>query len=193
MRLSTLARIALLTIPVAASAQKGVMIEVRPTFAVPVGKLAGASLDMGPAFGVTASSRVWEDLYLYAGWDWAHFWAKDSFAGTKLDFEETGYTLGARFERPCPRGHPVALRLEGGATYKHVEIQNASGDLVADSKHSLGFEGAGGVAFSLSDDWKLIPMFRYRSLSPEFTVGATKTSGDLRYIGLEFTLSRRFR
>jgi hypothetical protein len=193
MRVSILAFAMAVSVPAAVAAQDGVMIEVRPTFAVPVGKLAGARLDMGPAFGVTASIRLREELYAYAGWDWAHFWAKNSFAGTELDFEETGYSLGARFERPCPLGHPVALRLEGGATYKHVEIENAAGDLIADSKHSWGYEAAAGVAFGLSEDWKLVPMARYRALNPDFTIGSTRTSGNLRYASLEFTLSRRFR
>jgi opacity protein-like surface antigen len=193
MRVCSIAIFAALALPVTAAAQGTVMVEVRPTFAIPVGKLAGASLAMGPAFGLTGSTRLGENLHLYGGWDWAHFTAKNSFAGTNLDFDETGYVLGLRFERPCPRGHPVALRAEAGATYKHVEIENSAGDLISDSKHGIGYEAGLGVAMSLSDDWKLVPAARYRSLNADFTIGAAKTSGDLRYVTLEFTLSRSFR
>jgi opacity protein-like surface antigen len=193
MRPFTTTLLASLVISAAAAAQPTVMLEVRPTFAIPVGKLAGANLTMGPAFGITGSWRARETLHLYGGWDWAHFGAKSSFAGSNMDFEETGYVLGLRLERPCPRGHPMALRLETGATYKHVEVENSSGARAADSEHSVGYEVGAGVAFGLGDEWSLVPMARFRALSPEFTIGPASTAGNLRYATIEFTLSRRFR
>jgi opacity protein-like surface antigen len=193
MRISTLALAAAFAIPATTAAQSSLAVEVRPTFAIPIGKRAGAELTLGPAFGAAVSLRVQEQLHLYAGWDWAHFGAENSFAGSDLDFEETGYAFGLRLERPCPKGHRMALRAELGGTYKHVEIENSAGDLIADSKHSVGYEAALGAVMNLSDEWKLGPAARYRSLSPDFTIGGTKTSGELRYVTLELTLSRSFR
>lgn len=193
MRILSLAFALTVSLPAALAAQRSIMIEVRPNFAIPIGKLAGTRLDVGTAFGATASIRLQQHLHLYGGWDWAHFGADNSFAGSKLEFEETGYDLGLRYEHPCRMHTDLAVRVEAGGTWKHVEIENAAGQIVADSKHSLGYEAAFGLAWSLSEEWKLVPMARYRSLSPEFTIGSTTTSGNLRYAAVEFTLSRSFR
>jgi hypothetical protein len=193
MRVRSLALAAMLSIPAILPAQREIMIEARPTFAIPVSKLAGASLETGPAFGAIASIQLQQHLHLYGGWDWAHFGAATSFAGPDRSFEQTGYSLGLRFEHPCPRHTSLALRVEGGGTYQHIEIENTAGEIVSDSKHSMGYEAALGVALSLGEDWKLVPMARYRSLSPKFTIGSTTTPGNLRYVAAEFALSRSFR
>jgi hypothetical protein len=193
MRVHYLVLAAIVAFPSALAAQREVMIDARPNFAIPVGKLAGASLETGPAFGATASIHLRRHMHLYGGWDWAHFSAANSFAGADRSFDETGYVLGLRFEHPSPRRPSLALRLEVGATYKHVEIENSAGEIISDSKHSMGYEAALGVAKSLGDDWKLVPLARYRSLSPKFTIGSTTTSGNLRYVAAELALSRSFR
>jgi hypothetical protein len=193
MRVPLLAVVAIVSLPAALAAQREITIEARPTFAIPTSKLAGASLETGPAFGAVASIQLHQHLHLYGGWDWAHFGAAASFAGPDRSFEQTGYSLGLRFEHPCPRHSSLALRVEAGGTYQHIEIENSAGEIVADSKHSAGYEAGLGLALSLGEEWKLVPMARYRSLSPEFTMGSTTTSGNLRYLAAEFALSRSFR
>jgi hypothetical protein len=193
MRVPSLALAALALIPATLAGQREFTIEARPNFVVPTGKLAGASLETGPAFGAIASIRLQPHLHLYGGWDWARFEAASSFAGPDRSFEQTGYSLGLRFEHPCPRHPALALRVEGGGTWQHVEIENSAGEIIADSKHSTGYEAGAGAALSLGDDWKLVPMARYRSLSPKFTIGSTTTFGNLRYVGAELALSRSFR
>jgi hypothetical protein len=167
--------------------------DLRAAPAAPTQELAGADLSTGIGFGATLAFRLQPHLALYGGWDWLHFAADQSFAGADLDFEETGYDIGLRFEHPFGDETGVLYRIEGGATYKHVEIEDAEGDLIGDSGHGLGFEGAAGIVVPLGNgSWRLAPMLRYRSLSPEFEMGSSTIEGDLRYATVEIGLSRRF-
>jgi hypothetical protein len=156
-------------------------------------KLAGADLGSSLGIGATVAYRVQPHLHIYAGWDWVHFGAEQSFAGTDRDFEETGYTFGLRFEHPLTATGGIEYRVDAGGTYKHVEIENQDGDILFDSGHSLGFEFGAGLAFAIGDAWKFVPMARFRSLSPEFDMNNSVMKGDLRYVGLEAGFSLRFR
>ena len=139
---------------------------------------------------VVRSERL--PVHLYGGWDYIAFAPDQSFAGVDHDFEETGYTYGLRFEHPFGAATGMLYRLEAGGTYKHVEIEDADGDIVADSEHSVGFEFGAGAVFNANSNWRFVPMLRYRSLSPDFTIGSVTTEGTLQYVGLELGLSRRF-
>jgi hypothetical protein len=131
-------------------------------------------------------------LHLYAGWDWLHFAADQSFAGSDQDFEETGYTMGLRFQHPFRDGGRLSYRVETGGTFKHVEIENGDGNIIADSGHELGFELGAGVVMPVGASWTITPLARFRSLSPEFTIAGTTTTGTLRYAALELGLMRSF-
>lgn len=112
------------------------------------------------------------------------FTADNSFAGPELDFEETGYTLGLRFEHPMRPTSRFLYRLEAGATYKHIEVEDADGDIIEDTGHGLGYELGAGLLVPLGETWKFAPTLRYRALARDFTIGGTTTSGDLRYVAL---------
>jgi hypothetical protein len=183
---------ALLTLPDYSSAQERVSIDVRGVLATTTEDLGDADLGLGFGFGATLGYRLQPHLHLYGGWDWLHFTADDSFAGTEADFEETGYTFGLRFEHPLGLGSRRAFRLEAGGTYKHVEIEDDDGDLIADSDHSLGYEVGAGLVLPLGAEWRLTPMGRFRSLDPEFDIGSVTMSGTFRYVALEVGLTRRF-
>ncbi len=175
-----------------ATAQNRFALDLRAAVDAPAGKLADADLSTGVGFGSTLAVRVQPHLSVYGGWDWLHFTARQSFAGSDRDFEETGYTLGLRFEHPFANRARLAYRLEAGGTYKHVEIEDGGGDLLSNSGHSLGYEGGLGLVLSQGRGWRLTPTLRYRSLSPEFTIGSAKTSANLRYFGIDVGVSRTF-
>lgn len=184
--------LALLGAPPVALAQSRFHFELRPGIAIPTQDLADASLQTGLGFEGTIGYRFMPHLGIYGGWDWHHFNAKQSFAGADLDFEETGYVLGLRFQHPF-RGDMggVSYQLRAGGTYNHIEVEDAAGDLVVDTGHGLGFEVGTGIAFSMGS-WQLVPGVRYRSLKRDFEIGGTTTSGTLAYLALEFGFSRRF-
>ena len=167
-------------------------VDLRVVGAAPAQRFAGADLSLGLGLGATLAYRVAPSFAAYAGWDWVHFQADQSFAGTDMDFEETGYTLGARFEHPTSEASRVKFRIEAGATYKHVEIENQAGDIIEDSGHEFGFEAGGGLIVPLASQWWLTPTVRFRTLTPDFTVSGATTNAKLRYAGLELGVSRAF-
>jgi hypothetical protein len=131
-------------------------------------------------------------LDLYGGWDWLRFAPDRSFAGDDRYFEENGYTFGLRFEGALGGGEEALIRIDGGGTYRHVEIEDQGGDLIENSGHSLGMEVGAGLVFPLNGSWRITPMLRYRSLSPEFDLAGGKVEGDLRYGALEVRVARLF-
>lgn len=165
-------------------------LDLRPVIAAP-NNLANAELDMGVGFGATLAWRLQPHLHLYGGWDWLHFGSGNSFAGSDIDFEETGYTFGLRFEHPLGDASSLLYRLEAGGTYKHVELEDDDGDIIADSNHELGYEAGLGLLWPMGA-WRFGPTVRLRSLSPAFEINGLTTSGTLRYVGLEVGVSRRF-
>jgi hypothetical protein len=184
--------LALLASGSSAAAQQRVTFDLRVAAAMPNDDLADADLQTGFGFGSTLAFRLQPHLHIYGGWDWMHFSSDQSFAGGELDFEETGYTFGLRFEHPFKPDAQLAYRLEAGGIYKHVEIEDDEGDLVADSGHELGFEAGAGLLVPLGAQWSLTPTIRLRSFEPSFTIGTTTTDGTMRYIGFELGISRRF-
>jgi hypothetical protein len=182
---------ALLAGPDGVTAQ-GFEVDVRAVGATSTQRLAGTDLSVGAGFGATAAYFLQPHLALYGGWDWLHFQADQSFAGADMDFEETGYAAGLRFEHPIGGSERTLYRLEAGGTFKHVEIEDDGGDIVSDSGHELGFEVGGGVVFPLGSAWRLTPTVRFRTLQPSFEITGVTTRSDLRYVGFELGVSRRF-
>jgi hypothetical protein len=173
-------------------AQSRWQFEIRGGPAFATQDIGDASLGTGFGFEGTVGFRFQPHLSVYAGWDWHRFPGDGSFGGADSDFEETGYAFGLLFEHPIGRSEVVALQLRAGGTYNHIEIENATGDLVTDSEHGLGWEGGAGLAVRLADRWQLTPGVRFRSLSRDLTAGSVTTPADLRYLAVEVGLSRRF-
>lgn len=182
----------LLTVATPATAQSRWQLGVRAGAAIPTQDLADASLQTGLGFDARIDYRLMPHLGVYGGWDWHHFNAKQSFAGADIDFEETGYAFGLRFQHPLGGEEgPVAFRIHGGGTYNHVEAEDVDGDLVVDTGHGLGFEVGAGLAVR-AGGWDLVPGIRFRSLKRDFEVGAATTPGTLAYLALELGFVRRF-
>jgi hypothetical protein len=189
---ATLAFLAIVAIPASAFGQERFTIEGSVGVALPTQDLADASLQTGLGFGGAIGYFFMPHLAAYAGWDWHHFNASQSFAGTDMDFETTGYTFGLRFQHPLGGEQgKVAIRLRGGGLLNHVEVEDVDGDLVVDTGHGLGWEVGAGLAVS-AGKWEIIPAARLRSLKRDFEVGTTTTTGTLSYLALEIGFARRF-
>lgn len=189
---SMLMATALVLVALPLQAQDRWTLELTGGAAVPTGDLGDASLNAGLTFGASVSARVMPHLAVYGGWDWVHV-STDEEVGGELDVEETGYGFGLRFEHPLrgEAGFPK-VRLQAGGTYKHIEVEDDEGDLVADSGHGLGFEGGAGLAVALGEQWQLTPMLRYRSLSRDLDLGFGEQSVELQYVTFELGFSRAF-
>lgn len=183
---------ALLSLPGSVQAQNRWRLELRGGVAFATEDLGDASLGTGFGFEGTINYRFQPHLWAYAGWDWHRFSSEGSFAGADSDIEETGYAFGLLFEHPLGGPSSPALQLRAGGTYNHMEIENATGNLVADSDHGLGWEAGAGLAFRLDDRWQVAPGVRFRSLSRDLTVGSVATPADLRYLDVGVGFSRSF-
>ena len=153
-----------------------------------------AALGPGLGFEGLLEYRLMPHVLGYGGWDWHHFGSDQSFAGTDMDFEETGYAFGLRFEHPFTgeAGAGPAWWVRTGVTVNHIEIENPDGDIVGDSGHGLGWEAGTGVTVPVADRWKITPGLRYRALSRDVTVSGATSKVDLSYMLFEIGLSRSF-
>jgi len=166
--------------------------DIRLGLTAPLQALADADLKPGTIFGATVAYQVQPFLHVYVGWDWAHFAASKPEARAAHHYEETGYTFGARFEHPFRATTNWGYRLEAGGTVKHIETENADGDIIANSGHGPGYEIAAGFIVPVSHSWRIVPALRLRSLSRDITNGLVTKPGNLRYTAFEVGTSFRF-
>ena len=193
-RMMIMGTVAAVLIAEPVNAQGPWTLDFRMGAALPTEDLGQDEIATGLGLEGALGYRFMEHLAAYVGWDWHKFAADQSFAGSDMDFEETGYAYGLRFEHPFSgeTGTGTVYTLRAGRTYNHLEIENLEGDIIADSGHSAGWEIGAGTTFGLSDTWRVSPGARYRSLSPDVEVGGTTTEVDLKYVALEVGVTWSF-
>ncbi|HSM03655.1 MAG TPA: outer membrane beta-barrel protein [Longimicrobiales bacterium] len=168
-------------------------VEVQGGLGFPTGDLE-EPLVTGPGFGAVAAFRFLPHLAVYGGWDWFVFDSGTSFAGTEVEFEETGYVLGLRFEHPFPWESRLSLayRLHGGVTWKHLELEDDDAGLLADSGHGAGWEAGGGLTWDVTSRLYVSPGVRYRALSRDVEIDGEETGLDLAYWAWQLGVGLRF-
>lgn len=166
--------------------------EIRPGVSHATTELGDADLKMGLGFETMFEFRFIENASVYAGWGWNKFAADDSFAGTDMDFEETGYVMGLRYTQPLNEDSPVALFARAGAIYNHIEVENTDGDIVEDSGHGWGWQAEAGVDIDLGKNWSLRPGLKYQSLNRDLEFGETTTNVNLNYLSPGVSISKSF-
>lgn len=173
------------------SAQNPWSIEVRSGVNFATKNLGNADLKTG--FGVegTVNYRFIPSLSAYAGWGWNKFTADQSFAGTKNDFEETGYTLGLQYFHALKNSR-LSFLVDAGGIFNHIEVENNNGDIISDSGHGLGWQTGFGLSIPMGERFSLIPAVRYRALSRDLTIGESKSVVDLNYVSGGIGLSWSF-
>lgn len=156
---------------------------------LPTGDLGLLPLNSGPGLEFSAAYRFHEHLWVYAGWGWHRFTTDEAEAD--IDLEQSGYAFGGRFEHPFRDDGVAAFRIFAAGTWEHVELEDAEGQVRADSGHGLGFDVGAGVALPIGSDWRLLPGVRFRSLPVELSPeGGSKA--DLTYLAVEVGVAYRF-
>ena len=184
-----IAAIALLSTGQAALAQARWSAELSGDAALPTQTLDGAELKTGGGFGLNVRYRFQPHLAAYAGWEWHLQQSEQLVAGETLDLNDTGYAFGLRFE------HPMLARtsywVRAGGLFNHIEVENASGDLIDDTGHELGWEVGGGLTLPIGSRFALTPGIRYRTFSGDVNVDGTSKPSTLSYVtmglGVAFT------
>jgi len=154
-------------------------------------RLAGSTLNPGMGFEGTFSYRFLSHTSVYVGWGWNKFAADNSFAGSHMDFEETGYVYGLQFKHPIENSS-LSYYLRAGGLYNHIELESKSGDIIGDTGHGTGWQVAGGIELALSEKWNLTPGFKYNSLSRNVEFHGSSYSLKHNYLSLRVGFLRNF-
>lgn len=153
--------------------------------------LNGANLNTGLGFETIFQYRFMPFTSVYGGWGYTHFNANESFAGSDIDFEQTGYILGLQF-RNSIGDSPLSYFVRGGMLYSHIETENNAGDIISDTGHGVGFQVAGGIEVALGKSWSLAPSIKFNSLSGETEIEGVNHQLDLRYVSARLGIIKRF-
>lgn len=172
-------------------AQNKWSFELKPGANFATKDLGDANLQTGFGFEGAFAYKFIPHLAAYAGWSWNRFSANQSFAGSNMDFEETGYCFGLQFIHPLPNSN-ISYMIKAGGTYNHIETENSSGKIINDTGHGFGWEAGGGITILIGKRWLLIPEVRYRSLSRDIKIGDGTTPVDLNYISTGIGISYSF-
>lgn len=194
MRLLTLASAAALSCLFVASpvsAQPRWTAEIRGGVNTANDEFATVDLETGAGLELGLGLRVAPDVFIYGAWDWQNRAARTQLFGTAADIEDTGYTFGLRYVAPLSgRAKPW---VRAGGLFNHVEIEDEpAGELIADSKHTLGFEVGGGFDVALNDRWSLTPGVRYRRFEPKVRFGGAESSSTLSYVTVDIGVALKF-
>ena len=190
MRTSLLLATALLVAPAAAAAQSPFSGEIGAGVAIPVQDFGNAEPGTGFGFGANARYRFMPRLSAYAGWEWHHFSA--DLPPDELDLEETGYTLGLRYDQAFDparaAGDPgPGWWVRAGGTFAHFEVEDAdedgedADDDAGETDHGLGWEAGAGISWPITSRVAVTPGLRIRMLRREIDTGLGPQDATLSY------------
>ena len=158
---------------------------------IPFGRLDDSKLQIGGGFEGILHFRVTPHMGIYAGWGWNKMGSKTSFAGNDVCFEETGYVFGLQFKRKFTESL-LSYYVRGGGLYNHIEIENAGGAIIGDTKHGFGFQLAGGLDIPLGKKWSLTPGIKFNSLQRPLDFGGSNRTLSLNYMMVRVGILKTF-
>lgn len=164
--------------------------EIRPGVNFATEKLGTANLDTGFGGEGNLAYRFMPHLSVYSGWSWNYFGSDQTVAGTKLDFEETGYTYGLQFIHPIGNSR-INFLVRAGGLQNHIEVEKGN-EVIFDSGHGFGWQAEGGLVIPIGEKWNFKPSARYRALSRDITIETVNSSIDLKYISVGGGVAYRF-
>lgn len=190
--LFTIAMLAIISLnSIAQDNEKRFGIEINGETSFVSSDLNGANLNTGLGFETILQYRFIPYTSVYAGWGYIHFNAEESFAGSDIDFEQTGYILGLQFRNSIGNS-PLSYFVRGGLLYSHIETENNEGEIISNTGHGAGFQVSAGLEVDLGKNWSLAPGLKYNSLSAETELSEVNYPLDLRYLSARIGLVKRF-
>lgn len=185
MRASLLLAAGALLAPAALVAQSSPFsLEARTEVAVPLQDFGNVEPGTGVGFGADVFYRLVPHVAAYAGWAMHHF-SFDAGPG-EIDIEQTGYTLGLRYEHPF-RGEGAAGAREpawwvnAGGILGHFELEDEAGEDAGDADFGLGWEAGAGISWPLGARVALAPGVGVRMLRREIDLGLGPQDATLSY------------
>ncbi len=166
-------------------------VELNGGVSIATNKLVDTKLSPGGGFEAVLHYRFLKHIGIYGGWGWNKLSADNSFAGSDVCFEETGYLFGLEFVHPIAESK-ISYMLRAGGLYNHIETENAEGKIISDTGHGLGYQLAGGIDFPIGSSWSIAPMIKYNSLKRKGNFGETENTLDYNYISLRIGIIKKF-
>jgi len=149
--------------------QTKIGFELNGGFSLPNGKINGTTVYPGVGFEALVHYRISADFNLFGGWGLNSLPSTSSFAGDDIVFEETGYVFGLQYSRQFANSS-LGYFIRGGALINHIELENTSGDIIADSQHGLGTQIAAGFIIPLRSNWSINPGLKFSSLTRDIEI-----------------------
>lgn len=156
-----------------------------------ISKPGDAELKPGFGFEGIFHYRFMEHAGIYGGWGWNRFGADNSFAGSDVCFEETGYVFGLQFKHPVGKD-ATSYYVRAGGLYNHIEIEDSEGKITHDSGHGMGWQLAAGLDFQLGKNWSLTPGIKFNTLSREVENEGVNIPLVLYYLQLRAGINKKF-
>lgn len=153
-------------------------------------ELGGIDLNTGVGFETVFHYRFMNHLGAYAGWGWNKFSTDDTFAGSTVDFEETGYVVGLQFKHPIGTS-PISYYTRLGGLYNHIEIEEGD-DIIEDTGHGLGFQIAAGIDIPLGANWNINPGVKFNAISGDIDNNGNTTNLNLNYVMIRVGIVKNF-
>jgi opacity protein-like surface antigen len=175
----------------AQNSSKKLGIELNGGASFPLSELSHTKLNPGVGFEAIFHYRFIPHLGVYTGWGWNKLSADKSFSGDDVCFEETGYILGLQFIHPISNSS-FSYYVRGGGVYKHIETENAEGDIINDTGHGLGFQAAGGIAYDFGKNWSLTTGARYNMLNRDADFEGVNRKLNYQYISVNLGIVKMF-
>ncbi len=189
-----LAAALLALLPVALTAQdqeKRGAFEVNGGLSLSLNMPGDPVVNAGAGGEVLLHYRMTKYLGLYGGWGYNAFRNDYAPAGHSCDFEETGYIIGLQYKRQVEFSK-TSVFVRGGYQYKHIEIEDPTGELLFDTTHGPGWQVGCGLDIPMGQKWALIPEVKFNAL-PEMEDHATADPiPDRNYFSVRLGILRRF-
>lgn len=135
--------------------------------------------------------RFAKNLGLYGGWGYNAFRSEYEPAGNRCDFEETGYIIGLQYKRPLESA-TVSFFVRGAFQYKHIEIEDPSGELLFDTTHGPGAQVGFGLDLPLSDKWSVVPELKFSTLPAGIDNTTVDLIPDRNYFSARIGILKKF-
>lgn len=135
--------------------------------------------------------RLTRHLGLYGGWGYNAFRSDYEPAGHRCDLEETGYIIGLQYKRPMESSN-VSVFIRGGFQYKHIEIEDPSGELLFDTTHGPGWQVGFGLDLPFSVKWSVIPELKFSTLTESGGSHTFESVPDRSYFSVRIGILKKF-
>ncbi|HOF19851.1 MAG TPA: outer membrane beta-barrel protein [Bacteroidales bacterium] len=135
--------------------------------------------------------RLAKQLGIYGGWGYNVFRNDYPPAGYRCDFEETGYSIGLQYKHKIEFFNS-SLFVRGGCLYKHIEIEDPSGELLFDTTHRPGWQAGCGIDIPVAEKWSIVSEARFSSLNERKAQTNTSPIPVRNYFSIRLGILKKF-